>query len=250
MPSKKVSAPARSPLEDALLSEQVSAVREQQQLQRLLAPILLEQAGFTPTLDSSGNIVGVEKKALSPEEAERQKLRGAVETGLLKRSEAALAGKLPVSPTLEREIEQSQKQLRENLRRQLGSGFETSTPGANALATGSQRAIELREAARRGELTLSEQLGVARLGANQAASTGSLARLLGTAGQVQSGGLSTIGAFNAPISALEGDLSRQFQATGANVAQSNARTGQLIGAAADLAGTGTGLGLGKLFGVF
>lgn len=107
-------------------------------------------------------LTGFEK--IPPTEAE--KLREEIELGLLERSKAALEGKLPVSPTLEREIEEQEKLLRETLLRNLGPGYETSTPGIEALQEHMSRATEAREAARRGELTLSEQLSLARGGQN------------------------------------------------------------------------------------
>lgn len=159
--------PPPSEEERALQREQTELLRYQRKLlekqlaqQNLLAPFLFEELGLKPVYGEDGAITGFEK--LPPSEAE--KLREEIDLALLERSQAALRGELPVSPTLEREIRDAEETLRERLRQQLGPGYETSTPGIEALSAYTQRAVEAREAARRGELTLSEQLSLARGG--------------------------------------------------------------------------------------
>ena len=100
-------------------------------------------------------------------EGELAPQRRELEEMLLKRSKDALEGNLPVDPTLERNLAESREQLRETLRQNLGPGFETSSAGIEALADFDKRAEELRYGARRGELTLSEQLSGARAAQGQ-----------------------------------------------------------------------------------
>jgi hypothetical protein len=55
---------------------------------------------------------------------------------------AALAGKEPVDPTLLRAFDEKERALRENLRRQLGTDYENSTAGQQALANLSRERAE------------------------------------------------------------------------------------------------------------
>jgi hypothetical protein len=79
----------------------------------------------------------------------------------LDRYKKALAGELPVDPGLERSLTEQESTLRANLQRQLGPGWENSTPGQQALAEYKKRAEELRYSAARGEITAGEQQGYA-----------------------------------------------------------------------------------------
>tara|TARA_Y100000310_G_scaffold292684_1_gene321663 strand:+ start:139 stop:1617 length:1479 start_codon:yes stop_codon:yes gene_type:complete len=85
-----------------------------------------------------------------------------IREGFISRTEAALAGDLPVNPALLRDLEQRQALLGENLRRSLGPDFATSTPGQNALAAFERERTIALEGARRSDLTMAEQLGIQR----------------------------------------------------------------------------------------
>ena len=85
-----------------------------------------------------------------------------IREGFISRTEAALAGDLPVNPALLRDLEQRQALLGENLRRSLGPDFTTSTPGQNALAAFERERNIALEQARRDDLTMAEQLGIQR----------------------------------------------------------------------------------------
>lgn len=108
-----------------------------------------------------------------------------IQQQLQERTQQALAGDLPVSPALERNLGEQQQQLREQLREQLGPGFETSTPGIEALAEQEQRAEEIREGARRGQISLGEQLALGRSQGRTGVQSQTLSDLLG--GQTQLG---------------------------------------------------------------
>lgn len=92
--------------------------------------------------------------------------RKEIEGLLNERSLKALRGELEVDPALERDIRNQRETLRERLQNQFGSGFEGSSPGIEALQRFEESAEVLRSQARRGELTLAEQLSVARQGAD------------------------------------------------------------------------------------
>lgn len=97
-----------------------------------------------------------------PEALRRKEIEGLLNERTLK----ALRGELEVDPALERDIREQRETLQERLRQQLGAGFETSTPGTEALNRFEESATILRDQARRGQLTLSEQLSLARQGAD------------------------------------------------------------------------------------
>ena len=146
-----------------LQKERFQQEQEQSRLQDLLRPILLKQAGINSVTDENGNITGFE---LAPNPM--QEKRDQIEEALLDRSLSALRGELPVDPSLIRGLQEQESGLRETLRRQLGPDFETSSPGIESLAEFGKRKNETLESARRGDITMAEQLGIARQGASSA----------------------------------------------------------------------------------
>lgn len=192
------SAPGPSALTQQLQAEQAGLLRfqrsileEQFRLDKLLQPFLFEQLGFEAIRDENGKITGFKP-------TKQGQARQDIQTALLERSRKALAGELDISPTLERELGERSVGERERLRRQFGPDFESSTPGAEALTNLSQSDIEIREGARFGQLTLNEQLSLAR--GNQNQSTGSVAR--GLTLPAGFGGLQNLTSqFGSPISA-------------------------------------------------
>jgi hypothetical protein len=163
-----VQAPQPSPEERALQKEQVELLREQRAMlsqQRaefdLLAPTLFKEAGLKPTYDASGKLIGLEELTLDELSPEKREARE-IETLFRQRSLAALKGELPVNPALLTQLEKEEMTLNETLRRNLGTGFETSTPGIEARGEFGRRRSDILEASRRGDLTLAEQLGQAR----------------------------------------------------------------------------------------
>ena len=169
-----------------------------------------------------------------PTEAEQ--LAQEIELEFLRRSQAALAGELPVDPALERALEEGRGTLEESLRRQLGPGFATSTPGIEALANFDQRAEELRSGARRAELTVSEQLGQARAAQEQARLQG----LIGGAGVIGGGLSRDLGQFTGGGLALGSQLD-QLVGGSLGFGQAGRSTlGQLLGGGLSLGQAGQG----------
>ena len=140
-----------------LLALQTEILKQQRQQQAVLLPFLAEQEGFQVETDQFGNVTKISK---TPSELEN--MQKELETKLTRRSLDALAGNLPVSPGLERDISKNTETLRERLGQQLGPGFETSSPGIEALAKDTENAEVLREGARTAQLTLAEQLSITR----------------------------------------------------------------------------------------
>jgi hypothetical protein len=98
----------------------------------------------------------------------RAKERNQIEALANQRTLKALRGELNVDPALERDIKTQEQTLRERLQQQLGTGYETSSAGIEALQRFGEGANVLRSQARHGEMTLSEQLAASRQGAELA----------------------------------------------------------------------------------
>ena len=69
------------------------------------------------------------------------------------RYQQALKGELPISPALEQELTNEQKNTQDALSRKLGSGWMLSTPGQKAMASLTTKNNLVREEARRREIT-------------------------------------------------------------------------------------------------
>lgn len=165
--------PAPSPAEVALQGEQLALTRLQRQqaeralaLQNLAEPLVLRQLGFNATYDERGRITSLTE--IDPEERDPlYRRRQEVEERLLDRTLAGLRGELPVAPGLLTDLQRQEEMLRETLSRGLGPGYELSTPGARRLEEFNLRRNQLLEEARRGDITLGEQLQLARQFGNE-----------------------------------------------------------------------------------
>lgn len=164
-PKPDINLPGATPEETELmrsqnqfLQRQMSEFDQSQREADLIRPFLLSEVGVEEVRDASGNLTGYRKAALTPEQQQQQQ----IETKLRERTLAALEGNLPVDPKLERNLREGRINLGEQLRKQLGSGYETSTPGIEALANYDQRREELLFGARTGMLNTSEALAGAR----------------------------------------------------------------------------------------
>ena len=92
-------------------------VLRQFQEQQKMQPLLYEEAGLKPMYDEAGNITGFGR-------TEEGQKRLDYESQLLERQRKALAGELPVDPTLERTLQEGEAQLRASSRRSSGRGMK------------------------------------------------------------------------------------------------------------------------------
>lgn len=144
----------------ALQGGQAGFGQEQLAAQRAMQPQLLAEMGLREIRDAEGNVTGFEDVP-DPMRERSQEIQRLEE----ERSLAALRGELPPDPALMRDLAERESLTREGLRRQLGGGYATTTAGSEALGRFEEaRGMEL-DAARRRDLTLAEQLGLARQGA-------------------------------------------------------------------------------------
>lgn len=175
--------PPPSPEELQLRSEQLRLTRIQREqterairLQNLLEPLVLEQLGYRGRYEN-GQLVSVTE--IPPEERDPlYPQRREIEQRLLERTLAGLRGELPVSPGLLTDLARQEETLRETLRRELGTGYEMSTPGIRRLEEFQLRRNQLLEEARRGDITLGEQLQLARQMGNEQLLTARMSRTM------------------------------------------------------------------------
>jgi hypothetical protein len=149
-PELKRQTEMQTALQGQMLEYQQSQLQQEQERQRL-QPLLYEASGVRPVYDEAGNITsfGLTEEAQARKDYENQ---------LLDRQRKALAGELPVDPTLERALTEGETQLRAQLQAQLGTDYETSTPGIQALEEYRKRAAEARSTVAHGQLTSGQQL--------------------------------------------------------------------------------------------
>lgn len=147
---------------------------QQQVLEKSLEDILHPENN--PTLAKQQKLLDLQLQAQTDEltgpQAEQNK---EIKKLLGEKTLAGLRGELPVDPALERDIRTQGDTLRDRLRQQLGSGYETSSAGIEALQKFGEGADVLRSQARHGEISLAEQLSLAREGANFAQGGANLA---------------------------------------------------------------------------
>lgn len=166
--SPKIEAPPIDPAETALrgaqadlLKTQTGLLKEQADLNKLLLPIQLAQAGLRPTYGQDGKVTGYEEIPDPLKDTRKE-----IEAGYLDRVSKALKGELPVNPALLKDLGDRETQLRETLRKNVGPGWETSTPGIEAMTKFQTERDNILEAARRGDLSLAESLSLSRESAN------------------------------------------------------------------------------------
>ncbi len=145
-----VDAPVASAEEIEIQKMQLELMQETSAMNKAMQPVMLRSMGYE--MDAEGNLIELPEEVDELSELYEQ------------RQLAALRGELDVSPTLERELEDEESNLREIYSRKLGSDYENSTPWQQAYNDFVSRSEELREGSRRGQLKLGEELLYSRMG--------------------------------------------------------------------------------------
>lgn len=141
-----------------LAQQQYDLTVEQKKEQDAFAPILMKEYGLIRNVDPTTGAVSYTEDPNDTLRAQGKE----IQTLANERSLKALKGELPVSPTLDNELNVGEAQLKERLSRQLGPGYETSTPGIQAMSEYKRMSTALREAERRDQLTTAEALSLNR----------------------------------------------------------------------------------------
>jgi hypothetical protein len=262
-----VNIPGRSPEETRLLGLQADSLTRQSKLQDLLMPYQLRQLGLTPSFDASGAISGVtegpQAKAMRDLQDRYSQFASTQLEGQMKaapgaaeiqqrfqdRTLAALKGELPVNPALTRSLTEGERDLRNSLRQQIGTGYETSSPGIESLDRFNTSKNILLENARRGDITTAETMGLARGASNTGSGISSSdlsSRLRGLSLQEMLGLPSGYAGANAGINSFLGREGGFRMDTGKMNLQSNMFNaqqtadvfGELLGTGARMSGMG------------
>ncbi len=163
------------PLAREAFESQAEISERTQNFQDLLLPLQAESAGFDLEFDDDGNVTGITKR----EPTELEGLREDVELESSQATLRGLRGKIPVPEAFDRDREEGRFALANRLRDQLGSGFETSTPGIDALARFDSESDRLREGIRFGQLNQVEAIASGRSAQNLAENNALQLRLAG-----------------------------------------------------------------------
>lgn len=225
--------PAPSAQEQALEQAQLQEITDQAAQQKLLQPILLKQAGLQPVYGADGKtITGYEQIP----DANADLAKG-VQTALLQREQQALAGTLPVDPMLTKTLDDQEAVLRTTMLKQLGPGWETSTPGQKALQNFNTNKAALIASVNRGEITSDNAMSIATGQSNLARQTAQTNAAVNALNFPYSG----ISQYNTPIDRLWNQQVGAYNAQASqNAAQQAAYAtlgGGLLGAAGRVAGS-------------
>lgn len=242
-----VSVPPPTAAETALQQQQTQLLQTQNQMiqsafkqQNLLAPFEYSALGLTPSFDKSGAVIGFTQ---DPTYAAIQKQQLDVTGQLLTREQQALAGNLPIDPSLTTQLNEQEQKIKDMLNQQLGPGWETSTPGSTAFNQWSTYRSNVEHSASIGDLSTAEQLALGMQGGLTGTNSGFLQNASGVAGagfgaasatgQVASG-------YNNPIAILENTRNMQMQANLFNAQQQTSLFGGLGQGIGSLLGMGLG----------
>lgn len=225
-PSTKYPAPSAE--ERAIQATQLAQLQRSEEQNKLWEPILTSEMGYKESIDPETGEKSLaqmsEEEILAGMSADE---RNAYQVQKLasEREISALRGELPVDPAVERDISGQRQELQERLGKQLGTGWETSTAGIQALSAQKQRELEMRDAVRRGEMTTSEAVAESRSGQLQQLQQ----QLLQGSGANQQRALDLTTAYETPKSWLSNLREQKFQSKLAHANLEAQKMGQISG---------------------
>jgi len=231
-------------LQNQLLKQQVELQQRQYGEQQVIAPMLYQQMGYTPQYDSTGKLTGLTQ---TPEMAAQMQAKNQINEAYNQRQLAALRGELPVDPGLMIDLNRQEAAQKATLASQFGQGGQGGTGATQSMDTFNARKMAILEGARRGDLTLAEQLGASE----QMQQTALMQRSVSGASagtNFQTGLLGNLmgGVQSAQIPISTGLQEREM---GLNAAMFNARNRQsAMGGIGGVLGAVGGAALGSYFG--
>lgn len=233
----KVSAPEPSQEERQLQQQSFELAQRQAEQQKAIEPFQLQSLGLVKEEDGTLRRQTEEERVTGLTELQQQ--QEGVQRGLLERQQAALEGRLDVSPALEQDLQRQQGLLEEQISR---TGRRGGTLGARERSLFEQRAGLVREEARRGLITglTGSSLGFAGLGGQQQGQGFGQLQGLGSSAQ------GTIGLLGQAAQPFQNQRMLEFQAQ----QQTAANRAGLIGAGFGAVGTGIGLAATRKGGLF
>jgi hypothetical protein len=156
VPGPSAAEQAAQAAQASVMQQQLAIMQQQQQESRVLGQLQYEQQGYTPTYNEKGVLTGLtQSDQMKQQRAMQDQITGEYQ----KRSLAALHGELPVDPGLMIDLQRQERAQQQTLAQQFGQGGQGSTGAMQASDMFAARKNAILEGARRGDLTLSEQLG-------------------------------------------------------------------------------------------
>lgn len=152
----KLHYPGPSAEERELQQKQLALIEASEAREKAWEPMLMGEMGYK--YGEEGAIEKLPYEEMAPEMQRSYDIAQLAEERELK----ALRGELEIDPSVERQLEEDERTLRNQLYRDLGQGYELSTPGQKALQDFRESAQALRYAISRGEMTSSEALSQSR----------------------------------------------------------------------------------------
>ena len=125
-----------------------------------LKPFMLEGMGLT---EEGGALRYLTEEERLAGMTSSEKSQYEIEQLQQERLKKAYAGELPISPALEQRLTKQEEQIAEALSQRLGSGWQSTTSGQQAMSTFRKDANLLREETRRGEISTGTGLLLAGL---------------------------------------------------------------------------------------
>lgn len=236
-----------------------------------LGPLQLRQQGYDVVLDEKGMPTAINLIKGGQAELQAQNQAGQLELNraFQERTKKAMAGELPLDPGIQRQLDENEVSLRAGLAKNLGPGYETSTPGIQALANFNKRREEVVSAFQHGEISSSAGLGLqgqqvqpgpdpfSTLGA--VSGQGQYLNPFASAGSPNSRSAQLLNAVQSPFASREGGgfgtLASQYGQTAASLSQGSAEQAKIAAqlraqnaAKWGTIGTGTGAVLGGVVG--
>lgn len=159
-----INVPGPTQAEQDLQQLQLELLQQQKEQHELMTPFILQELGLG--IDAEGQYYKLSEEELLKGMSELEKGQYELTMAQQERLQQALAGELPISPALEQDLAKQEAQMSEALAQRLGSGWEETTAGQQAMSTYQQRADLVREEARRGAIQGGSQAALASLGAS------------------------------------------------------------------------------------
>ena len=238
-PEQSPQAAAASAAQSDLLGTQTALLKNQLGLQNLLAPVLYQQLGLTPTKDENGQITGFTQ---SQDAAKTTQLLQENQRATLGRELDAIQGKLPIDPQLTQELDRQEAQLHSSLQRSLGPDYATSTPGQQALQDFQQRRANIVESAAQGQITSAAQLASAATG-SAVANNNSVDSQIATALGISQAPLTGISMFSPIVQGNQGIVSADNNVRSQKYQGAVQAQGDFFGGIGSLIGTAAGIAL-------
>lgn len=149
-------------LQKAMLIKQFQEMQQMENKYAELEPFLMEAIGFRK--DEEGNFVKMTDQERYDSMSELEKAQYDNAKLLADREKMALEGTLPISPGMEENLAEQRSQLENTLSQRLGSDWQTTTAGIQAMGEFDRNAELMREEARRGMISEGTQLNLAQSG--------------------------------------------------------------------------------------